>query len=160
MGQYIKQIKSKTLSLIISDGEHWLCIANMREKYVDFLCSYNSNPQKYLHIWQRLLQCKKKIFRFSFQLQSEPYSTSCGAWVIFFCYCLSRNFTGPEIVSQFFARARSSSRHHALGESAYKRDLFVSFLIPHLFPSMKNRLIPEKTLFNLDFYKSQKKNEH
>merc|ERR1712228_1005659 len=78
--------------------------------------------------------------------------------VIFFFYCLSRNFTAPEIINQFFAHSRSSSRHGADGESAYKRDLFVCFLIPHLFPRLKKQLIPEKNLFNLNFYKSQKKN--
>ena len=44
-------------------------------------------------------------------------------------------------------------------ENAYKRDLFVSFSISHLFPKVREIRSAEKNLFNYKFFLEQKKKE-
>ena len=110
-------------------------------------------------MWKVIKKTKKKVARFQFQLQDNQ-STSCGAWVCFFGYCLTRGFSAADIVKHFFnADARDAAQFKNVEENAYKRDLFVSFSISHLFPKVREIRSAEKNLFNYKFFLEQKKKE-
>ena len=140
-------------------GSHWLVISLCRANFVDYLCSFQSDPSQYSLIWTRLCETNRILYQFPRLLQSRNYITNCGSWCLLNFYFVSRGFTPPEIISYYFPPSvhLSSPSSSSTDREAFKNDLFVSYTIPHLLPYLK-RFSPESLLIDVSFLKKNQKN--
>lgn len=107
---------------------HWFCILNLKKSNIYLLDSCLTKLSKLPNVKKMLIRCKKPIYKFPFKLQDCHNTDVCGSYVIFFIYMASRGFSPPEMLSHFFANGRMTP---------FKRDYFISNLIPSLLPAVK-----------------------
>ena len=110
------------------EAAHWLTVSNVRKRNLDVLDSCKTKL-KTMPLLQRLIdRSDKKLYLLPFILQDCHETHVCGAWTLWFLYVTSRGFSPPEMMSRFFSKR---------SEKAFKRDVFISELIPRLLPTLK-----------------------
>jgi len=128
-------------------GSHWTVLFSSKDKkIIYFLCSLNTNPKKYSHLYSIILKTGYKLWQIGRQIQSD-FSTACGPYSLFFLWLISHSYTPPEIANQFFT-------HHAISE-LFKNDILVSIIISTLFHLES----ASKLLMDVTFLEEQKMND-
>ena len=161
--------------LSLSAGEHWVLISSMRDGSCDFLCSQKSDPKDLPHVWKRIKETNRALYEFPYAVQNSELSTACGAYCLFFAYCISRSFSPPEILHYFFSPA---SFHDSLTLSpsssstfspptaralrrGYEFDLRIGYTIRHLFPFLRHsKFTSENLLIDVEFLREQKERQN
>lgn len=123
-------------------GEHWTSIDTRYDGKVLWLCSYNTHPKDFNHIWRRICDTKRKLITFPRRLQA-PNLTNCGVWTCFFIFMTSRGLTPQDMMEYYFE-----------GRDIYKLNIWVTVVTQTLF-HLKGGI--KQLLYNSSFAAEQEK---
>ena len=127
-------------------GTHWILISTARVKkngegILDFICSLGTKETKYKTLYDTMKKLCDKIYHLPHKIQVD-WSSSCGSFVIIYCYLISRFFSPPQILKNFFPYT---------GDDTYLNDIIVCNLSHSLFGLSK----PDTLLLDFDFLKER-----
>ena len=125
------------------NGSHWLLVHSINPQQIEVLCSGGSQFLDNSFIKKRVKEyCDKfnlKYYYFPKPTQNS-YTSSCGAFILLFSYCICRGIFGSEILEYFFK-----------GPVSFQRDFTVCHIVKNLFYIDRGSV--ETIFLDVDFLK-------